>query len=304
MKGIELARQFYNNEGKNILEQFPEYKERIAVGIFGGGSECYGFDDEISLDHDVTQGFTMLLDGEDEDKIGFELTRAYQRVVNNFTKSTAHATFSVDKFGVYKINDYFDRLLGFHTIPSDWRVWFYTPEYAFSEATNGEIFVDKLGEVTKFRKDLKQCYPLDVRLKKLAGHLSMMAQTGQYNYYRMQKRGDKGASLCASEFVNHTLAVLFLLDNQFIPYYKWQFKALEQGKFGYLAEEINYLLTAPNDDKKANIIENIAKIIINELRIKGYSSSNSDYLEHHAISVQEHIQNRQIKALHLMDYGR
>lgn len=304
MKGIELAKEFYNSVGKNLLEQFPEYKDRIAVGIFGGGSECFGFDDEISTDHDLTIGFTMLLTRDDERKIGFSLDRAYQNAVKEYSKNTTHTKFSVDKFGVFTVEDYLDRIIGFHTIPTDWRTWFYTPEYAFSEATNGEIFVDNLGIITNFREKLKTEYPLDVKLKKLSGHLAMMAQTGQYNYYRMQKRKDKGASLCLSEFVNHTLQVLFLLENRFLPYYKWQFKALEQGKFGYLADDLFYLLTAPNDNKKEEIIEKIAQIVINELKTKEYSYSESDYLEDHAISVQQHINNRQIKALHLMDYGR
>lgn len=304
MKGIENSKIFFNSEGKKLLEQFPSYKNRIAVGVFGGGSECFGFDDEISKDHDLTTGFTLLLTKDDEEKIGFELDRAYKKLVKEYSKDTVHAKLSVDKFGVFTIDNYFERILGFSIIPNDWKPWFYTPEYAFSEATNGEIFEDELGIVTSFRKALINYYPNDVRLKKIAGHLALMAQSGQYNYYRMYKRRDKATCLCLSEFVNHTIATLFLLDNSFLPYYKWQFKALGQTKYGYLKDDLYYLLTQPDTNKKAEIIENISKIIIEELKIKGYSTSRSDYLEDHAISVQQHITNRQIKSLHLMDYGR
>ena len=60
MKGIELARAFYEEYGKPMIERdFAEYSDRIAVGLVGRGSECYGFDDEISTDHDFEAGFCL-----------------------------------------------------------------------------------------------------------------------------------------------------------------------------------------------------------------------------------------------------
>ena len=302
MKGIELSYEFFKSVREELETLFPKFRDRVAVGVFGSGSECFGFDDELSKDHDLSSGFTMLLTDSDDSEFGFELGRKYHDLCKS--QKVVHSKFSIEKFGVFTIDDYFTRLLGFSSIPTDYRAFLYTPEYAFSEATNGKIFVDNLGVVTDFRNKLKSEYPKDVKLKKLAGHLAMMAQSGQYNYYRMLQRNDKGTALCLSEFVNHTIATLYLLEDRFCPYYKWQFKGLEEGSFGYLLDDLYYLLNAENNDKKGDIIEEISRIVIKELKRQEVSDSYSDYLEDHAISVQQHITNRAIRAMHLMDYGR
>ena len=50
---VELARAYYEQFGKRMIrEQFSEYADRIAVGLVGEGSECLGFDDMLSEDHD------------------------------------------------------------------------------------------------------------------------------------------------------------------------------------------------------------------------------------------------------------
>ena len=66
MNGIELSRAFYEQFGKAMLrEKFPHLKDKIAVGIAGSGSDCYGYDDDISRDHDYEAGFCIFLPGED-----------------------------------------------------------------------------------------------------------------------------------------------------------------------------------------------------------------------------------------------
>ena len=81
MKGIEQARKFYTEVGINMIaDEFKDYQNRIAVGLVGHGSECFGFDDEVSRDHDFEVGFCMWLTKEDEEKIGFKLMRAYDKL--------------------------------------------------------------------------------------------------------------------------------------------------------------------------------------------------------------------------------
>jgi hypothetical protein len=53
MQGLRLAREFYLTYGEPMLrESFGDMLDRIAVGLVGPGSECYGFDDTLSRDHD------------------------------------------------------------------------------------------------------------------------------------------------------------------------------------------------------------------------------------------------------------
>ena len=67
MQGLELSRAFFEAHGRPMLEtQFPQLLPRLAAGLFGSGSECFGYDDEISRDHDFEPGFCIFLPGEDE----------------------------------------------------------------------------------------------------------------------------------------------------------------------------------------------------------------------------------------------
>ncbi len=64
MKGLELAEKYYKEFGEGMLhEQFSGVLSQIAVGLIGSGSECMGYDDEISKDHDFEPGFTIASEG-------------------------------------------------------------------------------------------------------------------------------------------------------------------------------------------------------------------------------------------------
>ena len=58
MKGLELARDYFERCGRPMLERdFPELMPFLAAGLCGSGSECFGWDDEVSRDHDFEPGF-------------------------------------------------------------------------------------------------------------------------------------------------------------------------------------------------------------------------------------------------------
>ena len=60
MQGLEEARRLYERYGVDMIERlFPKWAGRIAVGLAGHGSECFGFDDELSRDHDFPEGFCL-----------------------------------------------------------------------------------------------------------------------------------------------------------------------------------------------------------------------------------------------------
>ncbi len=72
MKGLDEARQLYEDFGRDMLHRrFPEFEGRIAVGLVGRGSECYGFDDALSMDHDFEPGFCLYLTDADDLLIGW-----------------------------------------------------------------------------------------------------------------------------------------------------------------------------------------------------------------------------------------
>ena len=62
MKGLELCRLYYEEVGAPALKAaFPELMGRAAAGLAGQGSDCLGFDDEYSRDHDFGPGFLVWL---------------------------------------------------------------------------------------------------------------------------------------------------------------------------------------------------------------------------------------------------
>ena len=87
MRGLELARAYYEAYGAPMLrERFPELLPRVAAGLFGSGSECFGYDDDVSRDHDFEPGFMLLLPGEDavDRRAAFLLERAYAALPREF----------------------------------------------------------------------------------------------------------------------------------------------------------------------------------------------------------------------------
>ena len=87
MTGMELARNYWETCGAPMIrEEFPELEPLIAAALTGRGSECYGFDDEVSRDHDFEPGFCLFLPGEDavDRRTAFLLERAYAKLPAEF----------------------------------------------------------------------------------------------------------------------------------------------------------------------------------------------------------------------------
>jgi hypothetical protein len=180
------------------------------------------------------------------------------------------------------------------------RDWLFVPEQSLAEATNGKIFRDDVGIFTEIRQKLKYM-PDDARLKKLAGHLLVMAQSGQYNYSRCIARGETGAAqLAIFEFVKSAMQVIFLLNKRFMPYYKWSFKAMgELERLSHISVSLEYLISSENTESnsrlKCDMIEDIASLIIEELGSQAITEAICGDLEKHAYSVNDHISDSDIR---------
>ena len=310
MKGLELSERFYHAYGEPMLnEQFPELLPHLAVGLFGAGSECFGFDDEVSRDHDFEPGFMLLLPDESivDRRAAFQLERAYSKLPKEFMGFTRSQIAPVGgpRHGVLRAEEFFAEKIGSPDGVLTVSQWLTVPEHALAEAVNGKLFFDGSGAVTRIREDLSH-YPEDIRKKKLAGHLLLMAQAGQYNYARCLKHGETGAAqLAACEFVKSAMAVAFLLNNVYQPYYKWSFRAMRAlPKLSLLAETMEYLLSTDNEpslaETKYDMIEDAAADVIDELQSQGLTKAICGDLEKHAYSVNDHISDSDIRNLHIL----
>ena len=309
MRGIELSRRFYEECGKPMLEeQFPEVLPLLACGICGAGSECFGFDDEVSRDHDFEPGFCIFLPGEDivDRRTAFLLERAYARLPKEYAgyRRAVLQPVGGPRHGVFRTTDFFQEKTGTADGILTLSQWLRTPEQSLAEATNGEIFYDGYGEVSRIRAALS-AFPPDIRRKKLAGSLLMMGQAGQYNYRRCLQHGETGAAqLAVFDFVRHTMNVIFLLNNVYQPYYKWSFRALRRlPKLSLEAELLEYLLTSDNDqnaEEKYTVIEGIAADVIDELISQDLTKAVCGDLEKHAYSLNDSITDPELRNLHIL----
>ena len=198
MKGLEIARAYYEEYGEPMLrEKFPGLMPFIAAGLTGSGSECWGFDDEISRDHDFEPGFCLFLPGEDivDRRTAFALERAYAALPKEFMGLRRSLVSPVGgaRHGVLRTAEFMRDKVGKADGNLSLMERLYMPDYILAEAVNGEIFMDGYGEVTAIRERLRH-QPEDVRLKKLAGQLLLMGQSGQYNYRRCLSHGETRGS--------------------------------------------------------------------------------------------------------------
>ena len=292
-----------------LEREFGVVVRRIAVGRAGHGSECFGYDDKVSRDHDYFTGFQLWIAEEDERAFGFRLERAYARLRKEFPpdgdpNASDSSRLGDAEDGVVVIGDFYRRHLGFPGAPENWRQWLYTPEHAFAEAVNGEVFRDDLGAFSSIRETILNGIPEDVRRKKIAARAVFMAQSGQYNYMRCLRHGESGAAaLALDEFVRNAASMVFLLNRRFAPYYKWVFRAMRDlPKFGSFSTRLADLLTdGVSGEAKAARIEELCAEIASELRVQGLSDSEEVYLEPHAFAVQSGIRDREIRELHIME---
>ena len=236
MRGLEISESFYHAYGEALLrERFPDLYGKISTGLLGAGSECLGYDDLISEDHDFTPDFCIFLPGEDviSRREAFLLERAYSSLPREYQglKRAVLSPVGGNRRGVLRLSEFLTDKLGTPDGELTKEQWLRLPPQYLLEVTNGKVFHDGSGELTRIRKALSG-YPEDIRKKRLAGHLVMMAQAGSYNLSRCLRHGESAAAqLALHEFVQEALEVFFLLENRYLPYYKWRFRALRETGF-------------------------------------------------------------------------
>ena len=325
MKGLELSYQYYLEIGRPMLrEKFPEYSGRIAAGLAGEGSECLGFDDEISRDHDFGPGFCIWLTESDNERTGRQMQAAYEELPGYFggfppRKFTPHGR---GRTGVTEISEFYARFIGREQPPGSLRRWLHLPEAGLAAAVSGRVFEDPLGEFTAIRTRLKEYYPEDVRIKKIAACAARMTQTGQYNYGRcMQRRDVVAAGIALSEFIRNAMAMIYLLNRVYAPYYKWMFRGLrelsvlqearpwlvelsaaagQEDRWGRdaLTEHSPYIDLR---DEKVVLIEKICRMVVNEWNRQGLSSRTDAFLELHLEGILSRVESPELRNLHVLE---
>ena len=308
MSTIDLCREFYLSEVAPMISRcFPKYEDRIAVGVAGEGSDCFGYDDDISQDHDFGIGVCLWLTDEDYDSIGKELDEAYRGLIAGTMDQIRSPRFN-ERRGVLRISDYYQSLLRVRfdiDAPSMTdSQWFCADENGLAAAVNGEVFRDDLGKFSNIRNMLLAFYPDKVMKMKLVNALHGFAGSWQANYPRCMARKDYvAAHRCISMGMEEAMKIVFLLEHRYMPYYKWSYRALSDmskasgrvdlkevteliGRAALIQVQRdaweNYKYDPVNintEDELVNIGEEIAAVIAGMLRKQGLSRCNDTFLE-------------------------
>ena len=125
ISGLELCRRFYESFGRPMIHRnFRKYENRIVCGMVGEGSDCLGFDDELSHDHDFGAAFCIWLDDDLYSKIGEKLQKAYDLLPKTFMGYTrVKSPQSRKRTGVFSASGFYTDLLEVEKLPEtlcDW----------------------------------------------------------------------------------------------------------------------------------------------------------------------------------------
>lgn len=266
---FERVRLFLQNEVYPILKaEYPELLSRLCGALTGKGSECLGYDDELSKDHDYELKIQLFV----SDKDYFE----YNQVISDRFSSimTGH---------VYLIpySDFFRKYTKLSFGPKTIQEWRLIPEEFLVNATSGVIYFDNLGEFSKIRNNIRKYYPKDLWLRNLSYYCIKLGQAGQYNYPRLLKRKDAVAAMLAvTESIEMIISIIYVLNKEFKPFYKWQYKRLcELPILGRVIAPKLEQVSQSNilDSNNLDIIEDICNIISYKMLEMGLAESSNRF---------------------------
>lgn len=302
MKGLDLAQAYFHEFGLPMLtRRFPGVVPRIAAGLAGPGSECFGYDDELSRDHDWGPGFCLWLEDDDFDRIGAELAEEYAKLPGEFLGLGPRQASPGEegRIGPMKATEFFFLYTGLDHPPETTSEWLLVPEINWGLVTNGRVFYDPAGRFTARREKIAAYYPEDIRLKKIASRCLTIGQAGQYNMQRSFQREEPFAfHYAVSEFCRDVMWMVFLLNRRFVPFYKWLHRGVRDlpvlGR--RVHQGVSEVLRRGTDINALDAAAEIIGDLLAELRRQGLSDSDSPFILDHAPEVHEKIEDEKLSA--------
>lgn len=301
MKGLELSERYFEAVGLPMLKQrFSGTVDRIAAGLVGDGSECYGYDDSISQDHDWGPGFCVWLTLEDYEETGAKIQDAIHNLPGTFEGHGPRrvSIWGEGRVGAFEIGLFYKRFIGMDRLPRELDEWLVLPENALSACTNGRVFTDPLGEFSRWRETLLAFYPEDIRRKKIAARCMTVGQSGQYNFPRCVKRGELFAAQYAeTKFCADMISMVFLLNHRYSPFYKWMHRAVKELPVlgGWVHKRVSELVGESDLGKKEEVIEVICTALIHELVNQELTDCTSTYMPDHGPAIQGMIEDKKLR---------
>lgn len=288
MKGLELSQLYYTDIIAPFLKKYDaQLSERIAAGLVGEGSECFGFDDEYSRDHDWGAAVCLWMDQADFAAHGEQLAEELRKLPDEYLG------FPVCRIpgrnGVLSRQAFFRKFLRTDHVPETIGEWLSIPEAWLATASNGMLFHDPTGEFADIWNALRMGYPEDIRLKRIAYHCMQIGQAGQYNYPRLVQREEcVAAEMALGEFAKEVMSVVYLLNHKYAPFYKWMHRGLQS--LVILGTEVSCQLKCLLKEKdKQGVIEEICELLIMEFHRQDISEEQDFFMVRQGADIHAHI---------------
>lgn len=320
IKGLELSKRYF------FEIVYPAFKEKLGdiidyctFGIVGEGSECYGYDDDFSQDHDFGASVCIWLDREEYIKYKEKINLVLDSLPKEFLgfEALKESEWGKDRRGVLCTEDFYFKFLGQEQAPKTIDEWRKIPETALATATNGEIFlgtnskdikagqlnpsisikdyrneadiINKKSKFLEIREELLNYYPEVIRQNKIATRLMNISQHGQYNYIRCLKRNDFiAANQALYLFVDEVIHLVALLNRKYKIFYKWSNRSLLDMEIlgADIYKLLNDMVFAQN---KIPYVKKICELIVLEIKKQNLSKIDSDFLGDFGVDIQKNI---------------
>lgn len=288
---LQMKSQESYQEARNYLKEALAIHEKYKGQDFHYGASLVAMGDAYSYECDYENaakyyeiGFCMWLTDEDYELFGEALQKEYDNLIASENRLKYRR-------GVMRIQDFYRNRV---------------EEFQLAEATNGAVFADPLGEFSAVREKLLAYYPERVWRRKLAQSLHEFSQYAQSNYARMMARGDVlTAQICIGKAIEAAMDIVYILNRTYAPYYKWKKKGMERFVVARqilpLFEEIvrvpvqlqvwegrTYRSSMVNkDDRCVELFEQIATVLLEELKKQDLVSGNDPFLERYIPQILE-----------------
>ncbi len=128
-----------------------------------------------------------------------------------------------------------------------------------------------------------QGYPENILYTKTAECCARFSQCGQYNHFRMLKRGDEvTAQIMLSDALREAMKLLYIIDGTYPLHDKWLFIGLSDLEGG---KELRELLNDAYDEPAR--IEEVGRFLAMELYRRDITSDIDPYIDHHTEELLE-----------------
>lgn len=316
---INIAKRLWNIRLKpEFDEKFGIVMQRAAVGLAGYGSDCYGYEDIASRDHDWGPGVCIWLPKEEFTKYSKQMQELYDELTKEPFEGYKRNTSSHGngRVGVISLDDFVSEFVGdgcakllFEAVSAGVditklkgnrhldQIWLSVPETGFGALINGELFESGDGVFERVRHIIKGGYPKNLMYLKLAQNCALFSQNLQYNYRRMCLRNDMvSTKLMLANGVKAAYGIIYGINSAYLPHDKWIPRAVTALMFG--AEVGSYIekvyaeaekiqpgrLTERGLDAVVKEINELAWYLIDEMRranviTHGHYGIKGNYIE-------------------------